>query len=490
MSNITRDNSGNNVIVNFIWRFLERCGAQGVTFIVSIVLARVLDPEVYGTIALVTVFTTIMQVFVDSGMGNALIQKKNADDLDFSSVFYFNMLMCTVLYLIIFLSAPLIAAFYELPELTSIVRVLSLILIISGVKNVQQAYVSKNMLFKKFFFATLGGTIGAAVVGIIMACLGFGVWALVAQMLFNTAIDTIILWITVKWHPKKMFSLNRLKGLFSFGWKLLVSALLDTVYNDLRQLIIGKLYTSSDLAQYNRGKQFPHLIVSNINSSIDSVLLPTMSKVQNDSGAVKSMTRRAIKTSTYIMMPIMVGLAVCAESLVSLVLTDKWLPCVPFLRVFCFTYAFYPIHTANLNAIKAMGRSDLFLKLEVVKKTIGLIAVLITMWISVEAMAYSLIITSILGQLVNSWPNKKLMNYSYLEQFKDMLPQIILSLLMGFFVYSVQLIGLNDILTLCIQIPLGVMVYAVGSKLFHIDSFEYLLSTIKSLLKKKKQRIV
>ena len=216
--------SSGNVISNFIWRFLERCGAQGVTFVVSVVLARLLDPDVYGTIALVMIFTTIMQVFVDSGMGNALIQKKDADDLDFSSVFWFNMTMCTVLYLLMFIAAPFIADFYNMPDLTPVVRVLSLILIISGVKNVQQAYVSRNMMFKKFFFSTLGGTIGAAIIGITMAYLDFGVWALVTQMLFNAAVDTTILWITVKWRPKKIFSLERLKGLFSFGWKLLVSA--------------------------------------------------------------------------------------------------------------------------------------------------------------------------------------------------------------------------------------------------------------------------
>lgn len=468
------------VLSNFFWRFFERCGAQGVTFIVSIVLARLLDPDVYGTVALVTVFTTIMQVFVDSGMGNALIQKKEADDLDFSSVFFFNMAVCSLLYLIMFIAAPFIAAFYKMPELTSVVRVLSLILIISGVKNVQQAYVSRNMQFKKFFFSTIGGTIGAAVVGIVMAYLGFGVWALVAQMLFNAAVDTIILWITVKWRPKMMFSFERLKALFSFGWKLLVSSLLDTVYNDLRQLIIGKLYSKNDLAFYNQGKKFPHLIVTNINTSIDSVLLPTMSKAQDDKNAVRSMTRRAIKTSTYIMMPVMIGLAVCAEPLVSLILTDKWLPCVLFLRVFCITYAFYPIHTANLNAIKAMGRSDLFLKLEILKKIIGLTAILITMWISVEAMAYSLLVTTLLNQIINSWPNKKLLGYSYLEQIKDMLPQIGLSLLMGAAIYLVQLAGFSNIYTLCIQIPLGMILYIALSKLLHIESFEYVISMLKS----------
>lgn len=476
-----------NVITNFFWRFLERCGAQGVTFIVSIVLARLLDPTVYGTVALVTIFTTIMQVFVDSGMGNALIQKKDADDLDFSSVFYFNMAMCSVLYLIMFFAAPFIASFYRMPELTAIVRVLSFVVVISGVKNVQQAYVSRHLMFKRFFFSTLGGTIGAAVIGIAMAYLGFGVWALVAQMLFNAAVDTTILWITVKWRPKKMFSFQRLKSLFSYGWKLLASSLIDTVYNDLRQLIIGKKYSSGDLAYYNQGKKFPQLIVTNINTSIDSVLLPTMSKAQDDMAAVRSMTRRAIKTSTFLMMPAMIGLAVCAEPLVQLILTEKWLPCVLFLRIFCITYAFYPIHTANLNAIKAMGRSDLFLKLEIIKKTVGIIAILITMWISVQAMAYSFLVTTILNQIINSWPNKKLLNYSYLEQVKDMMPQILLSLGMGAAIYAVSFLHLSASLTLLIQIPLGVLVYWSGSKIFHVESYTYIIEMVKNFKKRKKK---
>ena len=471
---------------NFIWRFLERCGAQGVSFVVALILARLLDPAVYGITAIVTVFTAIMGVFVNSGMGNALIQKKDADDLDFSSVFYFNVTMSFLLYGVMFLAAPWIARFYRMPELTAIVRVMSLSLVISGVKNVQQAYVSRNMLFKRFFFATLGGTIGAAVVGIWMAYRGYGVWALVAQNLFNQAVDTIILWATVKWRPKAMFSLQRLKGLFSYGWKLLVSGLLNQIYDELRTLIIGKIYTTSDLAFYNRGGTFPATIVDNINSSIDSVLLPTMSKEQDNADTVRGITRRAIKTSTYLIMPAMMGLAVCAEPIVKLILTEKWLPCVFFLRIFCFTYAFYPIHTANLNAIKAMGRSDLFLKLEIIKKIVGLIALFSTIWISVKAMAYSALVTSVLSQMINAWPNRKLLNYKYIDQLRDMLPQIGLSCLMGVIVYCVTLLGLNEWITLLIQIPLGIVIYIGGSKLFHIDSFAYVISVVKQYLPKKK----
>ncbi len=474
------------VTTNFFWRFFERCGAQFVSFFVSIILARLLDPSVYGEIALITVFTCILQVFIDSGLGSALIQKKNADDLDFSSVFYFNIAVCLVMYGVMFVAAPFIAAFYHIPHLTSVVRVLSLTLIVSGIRNIQQSYVSKNLIFKKFFFATLGATLGSAFVGVMMAYMGFGVWALVGQHLTNVSLGTIILWATVNWRPKLMFSLQRLKGLLCYGWKLLVSALLEVLYGQLRQLIIGRMYSTKDLAFYNQGHHFPIVIVANINASIDSVLLPAMSAEQDDKDRVRSMTRRAISISTYVMMPMMMGLAVCAEPLVRLVLTEKWLPCVPFLRIFCFSFAFWPVHTSNLNAIKALGRSDLFLKLEIAKKIVGLIAVLSTMHISVMAMAYTLFATSILGQIINSWPNKKLLNYDYLAQLKDMFPQIALSCIMGGCVYCIQFIGLNDILTLALQFATGIAIYTLLSKLFKIESFNYIFDTILKVLNRKK----
>ena len=473
-----------SVVTNFIWRFLERSGAQGVQFVVSIILARLLDPTVYGTIALVTVFTTIMQVFIDSGLGTALIQKKDADDTDFSTVFYFNMAMCIVLYGVMFLIAPLIANFYEIPELSPIVRVLSLTLIISGVRGIQQSYVSRTMQFKRFFFSTLGATLISAAVGIYMAYKGYGVWALVGQTIANNLVSTAILWITVKWRPKLVFSFSRLKGLFSYGWKLLVSALIDTGYREVRSLIIGKKYSSESLAFYNKAQQFPKLIVDNINTAIDSVLLPVMSSEQDDRERVKMMTRRAIKTSTYIMAPLMIGLAAVGEPLIELLLTEKWLPCVPFLRIFCLTHMIYPIHTANLNAIKAMGRSDKFLKLEIIKKVIGVIVLLATMWISVEAMAYSLLFTTVLSSFINASPNKQLLNYSYFEQIKDIAPALLLAMVMGLAVYMVGFIGLPSILTLLIQIPLGAVIYVAGSAILKLEIFNYLLDIAKKFLKR------
>lgn len=467
------------VMVNLLWRLTERFGAKGVELIVSIVLARVLAPEHYGTIALVTVIINILQVFVDAGLGSALIQKKDADQVDFSTVFYFNIVFCAVLYGLLFAAAPLIAAYYEDLTLTSVIRVLGLTVLIAGVKNIQHAYVSRHMLFHRFFFATLGGTVGAAVLGIWMAYHGYGVWALVAQQLFNVTLDTVILWFTLKWRPIRAFSWERLKQLFAYGWKLLAAALLETVYNDIRQLIIGKKYSKADLAYYNRAKQFPQFITANINTAINSVLFPAMANAQDDPQRVKAMTRRSLRVSTYIMAPMMMGLAACGKPIVQILLTDKWLPCVPYLIIFCITQMFLPIHTTNLNAIKAVGRSDYFLKLEIIKKVVGMIALLISMQISVYAMAFSTLITSVISQIVNSWPNKKLLHYSYLEQMKDILPSILTAVVMGIIVYSVGLLGLNEWLTLLIQVPLGVVIYVMGSKVLKLDSFDYLLSMLR-----------
>lgn len=473
--------SKEKVFSNLIWRFLERSGAQLVALIVSVVLARILSPEDYGTIALITVFINILNVFVDSGLGSALIQKKDADNTDFSTVFYTNVIFCIALYILMFVISPFLAEFYSRPELVSIIRVLSITILVSGVKNIQQAYVSRTLQFRKFFFSTLAGTIIAAVAGIWMAYHGFGVWALVAQQVTNLSIDTIILWITVKWRPELVFSFKRLKSLFSYGWKLLVSALLDTFYTNLYNLVIGRKYSANDLAFYTKGELFPKAIVGNINNAIDSVLLPTMSSEQDNKERVKQMTRRAIKTSTFCIAPLMMGLAGCSQNVISVLLTDKWLPAAPYLVIFCITYMFYPIHTSNLNAIKAMGRSDLFLKLEVAKKIVGLSVLFCTMWFGVKVMAYSLLFVSVTSQIINTWPNKKLLGYGYLEQLKDIFPGIIMAVVMGIIVSFGVYIPVVKGVQLIIQIVVGIAVYILGSKLFRLDSFYF----IENILVKK-----
>lgn len=478
--------TGNRVLSNLIWRFFERVGAKLISVVVQLILARLLAPEVFGTVAIVLVITDILQVFVESGFGTALIQKKDADELDFSSVFFFNIAACLALYLLLFLCAPLIARFYRNLQLTKIIRVVGLILIISGVRNVQQAYVSRSMLFKRFFFANLGGILVAAAVGISMAFKGFGVWAYVVQYLVNNLVGTLILWFTVPFRPKRVFSFERLRGLFAYGWKLLVSSLLNTISDKLRPLIIGYQYSEADLAFYNEGILFPNLIVENVNTSIDSVLLPALSDEQDNVGRVKAMTKRAVGVASYVMWPLMIGLLVCAEPLVRLVLTEKWLPCVPFIRIFCLYYALFPIHTANLNAIKSIGRSDIFLKLEIAKKILDLAVVIVTLFIGVRAMAIGLLLEGVVNLFINSLPNAKLIKYSFAEQMKDIAPSALAAVFMGLCCFAVTLLGLKDILTLLIQIPLGAAVYVLISKLFRFESFGYCLGILKRFLKHEK----
>ncbi len=479
----------NKTFSSFVWRLAERCAAQSVTFIVSIVLARLLNPSDYGLVAMIIIFIAISQVFVDSGLGSALIQKKNADDLDFSTVFYFNVFICVIIYLTVYFSAPYIANFYDNMQLASILRVLGITIIISALKNVQQAYVSRNLIFKHFFFSTIGGTIIAAFVGITLAYYGFGVWALVNQQVVNVIIDTFILWFTVKWRPQKTFSLGRLKTLFSYGWKLLISSLVDTIYTNLRQLIIGKMYSPAALGFYNRGYQFPSFIVTNINTAIDSVLLPVMSREQENKIRVKMMTRRAIKVSGFVIWPMMIGLFVIAKPLIILLLTDKWIESVPYLKTFCIIFALEPIQTANLNAIKAVGRSDIFLKLEVIKKSIGFLILLISMNYGVFSIAIGMLLYAFIASVINSWPNKKLLDYSYIEQILDILPSISLSIFMGFIICFFSKIDLNNFKMVMCQVILGCIVYVLGALLLKFDSFQYILGIIKYYLLKEKREL-
>lgn len=472
------------VFSSLIWKFLERGGTQGIQFIIQIFLARLLSPDDYGIIALITVFIALANVFVQSGFNTALIQKQNADEKDFSSVFYMSLLVAGILYVLLFLLAPLIASFYEIKELVNIIRVLSITLFFGAFNSIQNAIVSRRMDFKKLFYSSLGAVIISGITGVIFAYKGFGVWALVFQQLINQIFICIILFFTVKWYPKLLFSFERLRVLFSFSGKLLCSALLDTGYREITNLIVGKVYSPATLGYYNRGYQFPSLVVSNFNGSIQSVLFPALASIQDNKIRVKELTRRAIVTSSYIIFPLMIGLGVIAEPMVKLLLTEKWLPCVPFLRIFCLSFALWPIHTSNLQAINAMGRSDIFLKLEIIKKVLGVLTICFTARYSPLIMAFGILISSILGSFINASPNKKLLNYSYLEQIKDILPSLLLSIIMGILIYPIVFLKFSNIITIFLQVILGAVVYIVLSYLLKLECFMYLLNIILNLKKR------
>ncbi len=479
------ENLKKKTLSGLIWQYAEKCGAQFVGFVVSIIIARILTPADYGLIGLITVFISVALVFARSGMGQALVQKKDANDEDFSTVFYYSIVVSLAIYAVLFFTAPFISGFYNEPKLVSVIRVLGVTVIIGAIYSVQQAKVQREMNFKKFFYATLIGTFISAAIGIVLAYTGFGVWALVWQQISAQFINTIILYFVVKWKPKFLFSFKKMAQLFGYSWKLLVSALIDTVYNNIYSLIIGKYYSSADLGYYNRGKQYPMLVVENVNGSINSVIFPVLSKMQDDKERFKATVRRSIKTSTYIIFPLMAGLAAVAEPLVKIMLTEKWVPAVPFIQFCCFTYAFWPVHTANLQAVKALGRSDVFLKLEFIKKIYGVAILIVTIPFGLTAMMFGRCISTVLGSIVNASPNKKLMNYSYMEQIKDMLPSVVLSVIMCVVVLMVGMLDINLYLLLILQLIVGVLTYAGLSILFKVECFDYVLSTVKSFIKKK-----
>jgi len=476
-----------SIVSNMFWKFAERTGAQAISLVVSIVLARLLSPNEFGLIAMVTVFISIANVFVSSGIGVSLIQKKNADNLDFSSVFFFNIGFSLILYGVIFISAPMVANFYGFEILSPVMRVIGLHVILASINNVQHAYVSRRMIFKKFFYATLGGTIFSAVVGIGLAYRGYGVWALVAQRLTNATVDTIILWFTVKWRPQMQFSVIRLKTLFSFGWKLLVAGLLNTVNTNIRQLIIGKMYLSSDLAYYNRGQQFPALIMKNINTTISSVMFPALSGIQDDIKRLKEMTRKTIRISSYLVFPMMIGLVVVAEPLVELVLTEKWLETVPYMRIACYTYAVIIMQIAIQNAINAIGRSDVFLKMDVISKVIGIILLISVMQRGVMAIALTSVITGTFNMVMKAIVSKHMFNYTYREYLSDNLPILFASVIMGVVVYTINLLDFSSFVTMCIQIPLGIIIYILLSLLFKLEGFTFIRMYMKKFFKKLKK---
>ncbi|WP_330111439.1 lipopolysaccharide biosynthesis protein [Cetobacterium somerae] len=475
-----QNNLKSKVLSSLIWKLLERGGTQGIQFTIQIVLARLLTPEDYGIIAIIMIFIALANVFIQSGFGTALIQKKNTDEEDFSSVFYLSLFIATLLYLILYFTAPLISDFYKNIELIKILRVLSLTLFLGAFNSIQNTIIAKNMDFKKQFLSSLIAGIVSGIVGIFLAYKNFGVWALVYQQLSNQFLICVTLLNVVKWRPKLIFSFSKIKKLFVFGSKLLVSSLLDTLYMNITSLVIGKVYTPVMLGFYNRGNQFPQLIVSNFNGSIQAVMFPALSAEQDNKKRVKEIVRRSIVTSSYIIFPLMIGLMVIAEPMVKVLLTDKWLECVPYLRIFSLSYALWPIHTANLQAINALGRSDIFLKLEIIKKILGIVILIISMKYGVYMIAVGVLISGVISSFINGYPNKKLLNYGYLEQAKDIIPSLFISIVMGILVYCLTLLKINDFLIIFMQTLLGIVIYISLSYLFRLECFLYIIKTLKN----------
>lgn len=481
--------NSNKIISSLIWKFMERFGTVGVQFIIQLVLARLLSPSDFGAIALITVFITISNVFVQNGFSTALIQQKEIREEDYSSVFILTFTIAFICYIILFLLAPFIASFYALPILKNVLRVLSLVLFVGAYNSIQIAKISRNFRFKQLFFSSLIAIVISGSIGVYMAFKGYGIWALVSQQLINQIIVTIVLLFETKWIPKLTFNIKRVKKLFKFGSNLLLSSLIDVVYNNLYSLVIGKVFSAKDLGYYNRADQFPNLIVYNINGSIQSVILPALSEHQTNLVKMKSLLRRSMMLSAYLIFPIMLGLSACATPIVSLLLTDKWLPIVPMLKLLCISYMLWPIHTANLQAINALGRSDIYLRLEIIKKIIGIFALVISIPFGILAMICMKILTGFISAFINARPNKRLLSYGYFEQIKDLCPAFALSIIMYivielFNIFFAKFIE-STLLLLAIEITLGVFIYLILSFVTKNDNFKYILDLFKKRRKSK-----
>lgn len=467
------------IISSLIWKIMERGGTQVVQFVISIILARLLAPDDYGLLALILVFIEFANVFIESGFGTALVQKKDCDNIDFSSILFLNLFVAFIIYGILFLISPLVAKFYNQPVLTSLMRVVSLTIFPGAVNNIQNAYIAKKFLFKCNFYSSLTAVVISGIVGIICAYNGFGVWALVIQQLVSVSLICIVLWFTVKWRPKIQFSFERVKLLFSFGSNLLISNIIDKIFSNIYTLIIGKLYSQKMLGLYKRGLQFPQLITGNIVSSISAVMLPAMSEKNDDVNAVKKLTRRFIAVSSFILIPCLFGMAAISDVLVPLLLTEKWNGCIIFMKIACVGHICYCLHNANLIPINALGRSDVYLKLEIIKKIIDVVVIVVSLPFGIYGLAVGSTVNEFIHLFINAYPNKRILKYSILEQIKDILPYTISSVVMAIAIYPMKFLPLPMIAILLLQIVFGIVFYLCIAKIFKFESFTYLIEIIK-----------
>ncbi len=472
-------NLSKSVFSGVFWKFSERILAQLISFVVSIVIARILTPEDYGLVAMGMIFINIANVFVSNGFSAALIQKKDSDDLDFSTLFYCSLAISIILYILIYLIAPLLAKFYENEFLIKLVRVFGFILPLSAYKSIQSAYVSKTLDFKKFFFSTLAGTIVSAFVGIFMALKGWGVWALVAQYFTNNIIDSLVLTFTIKWKPKLIFSLKKSFPLLSYGAKVLGADLIGTIYNQLNAFLIGKKYTASNLAYYTKGKQFPDLISNNICSSLSAVLFPAFSIKSDDKAEMKRICRKTISVASFILLPLYFGLIAVSTNLVKVLLTDKWISCVPFLIIMCINGIIGTLDIVDIQMLKALGRSDTVLKMEFVKKPLYIIITIIALRFNLIILAFTLPVSSVIAIVINSFYVNKYIGYSLWRKIKDSVKSFVAAFIMGILVYLMNYININQIFLLFLQIMTGVITFVLLSYILRNKNMNYCINLLR-----------
>ena len=466
-----------------IWSAVDRFSAQGIQFMFSILIARLLVPEDYGVVAMLGIFMAVSQTFIDSGFGAALIRKVDRTEEDFSTVFYFNIVVATLFYFALFFAAPAIANFYNTPLLESITKVVALNLIIGSLSGIHNAKLSIAIDFKSRAKISIVSTLLTGAVGLWMAYAGYGVWALVVQNLFSSAIRTVLLWVIVKWYPKLVFSWKSFKELFLFGSKLLVSNLISTIYENLYTIVIGRKFSPSDLGVYSRAQGLAQFPSSNITGVLQSVTFPILSTIQNDEERLMSAYKSFIKLSAFIVFPLMVGLAAVADPFIMILLTDKWEGSIYLLQIICFSLMWYPVHAINLNILQVVGRADYYLKLEIIKRIQGILILCVTLPFGIVFMCYGQVLSSLLSLFWNTHYTKKLIGYGYFAQMKDLLPVLIHSLVMGGVVLLVVHFTPTPWIKLTCGVLTGMIYYIVGAYIMKFQEMDELLTILK--LKRK-----
>ncbi|MBF1633363.1 MAG: lipopolysaccharide biosynthesis protein [Prevotella sp.] len=461
------------------WSTIERFSNQGMSFLFSVILARMLDPSDFGIIAMITIFFAVAQSFVDSGFSNALVRKTDRREEDLSTCFYFNIGVGIMAYIVLFLIAPLVASFYNQPILSPIIRITGLGVVLNSLCVVQQALFTIKIDFKSQAKVTLSATIISGIVGVILAYQGYGVWALVWQGVVMTSARMALLWLMSKWRPTTGFSKSSFNYLFGYGSKLLASGLLDTIYNNIYPIVIGKFYTPAQLGNYSRALSFAQLPSSNITSILQRVTFPVLSTIQDDIPRLQANYRRLLKLSAFIIFPLMMGLAAVAFPMIRLILTPKWEGCSLYLQIICFALMWYPIHAINLNLLQVKGRSDLFLRLEIIKKIVGVCIMCITIPLGITAMCIGMVASSLISLFINTYYTGKLIDIGYLKQMRDLTPIFINSLIMGGIVYFSIQISDNDILQLSLSIIVGVLSYIGGASMITRSELKEFLNLFK-----------
>lgn len=440
------------------WSAIDNVSRIGVFFIVSIVLARLLSPDEYGLIGILTIFISVFNAIVDSGFTNALIRKNNASDTDYSTVFYVNMVVSVFMAAALFLCARPIASFFGREELVALTQAMSCIVIINALSIVQKARTTKAIDFKTQTKITLISAIISGVIGIVMAYMGYGVWALVGQQISCQLLTTALFWIYNKWLPSLVFSWESFREMWSFGWKLLVSGLIDTLWKEIYQVVIGKCYAPETLGLYTRAKQFSDLCSTNLTSIIQRVSYPVLSSIQDDKVRLREAYKKVIKTTMLPTFVLMFGMAAVAKPMIMVLIGEKWLGCVGFLQIICIYGALYPLHAINLNMLQVQGRSDLFLKLEIIKKIINIGPLLLGIFVDIYLMVGSSIITSCISYYLNAYYSGPFLNYSIKEQVKDILPSLGVAVGMAIPVWAMTLVPINAFILLPLQIVVGAVI--------------------------------